>query len=76
MGRHGGLAAQAKRRNEEYLGCLTCGQPHARYRPHVEPEEHPTLWRLVGMVVWLLVMGAIAVYALPVVLIGLAGVPS
>lgn len=29
-GSHGGMAAQAKRRGEEYLACLTCGQPHAR----------------------------------------------
>ena len=35
---HSGFATQAKRRNEEYVLCGTCGQRHPRA---VTPPNHP-----------------------------------
>lgn len=50
-GRHGGQAAQAKRRGEEWLACLACGGPvHIRIH-QAEPYRDDTLRTILEIVV-------------------------
>jgi len=68
--RHGGWAAQAKRRKEEYLGCTECGMsrhPRQQAIPAEEVEEVRPL-KIMGLAVWLICFYAVVIYFLPVLL--------
>lgn len=41
---HGGWAAQAKRRGEEYALCATCGQRRHPRLTHAQPAEEVERW--------------------------------
>ena len=65
---HGGWATQAKRRQEEYLGCTSCGMTaHPRMQAYPEPVKE-SFWHLLGLVIFVLFMYAVIIYALPIVL--------
>lgn len=63
---HGGHATAAKRRGEQYVMCLTCGQRHHRYQAERQ-ETAADFWPaflvlglLIGATYWLvLVMAAL-----------------
>lgn len=64
---HGGWASQAKRRREEYLGCVQCGMPtHPRQQAYPEPVQ--SRWNIFGLFLFVVLMYAAILYALPIVL--------
>lgn len=64
-GRHGGYAAQAQRRGEQYVGCNTCGQPR---HPRRQAEPHTEESFLAQLGVAFLLMASL--YALLIVAAG------
>lgn len=77
MRTHGGQAAQARRRGEEWIQCVDC-TPHSPPRRRLmqaepEPDDRMTPMRLLGLVIFALGMWAVLLFALPVVMIGLFG---
>lgn len=68
---HGGWATQAKRRQEEFVGCIECGmKEHPRFQAtelYREPVRE-SFWHLLGLVIFVLFMYAVIIYALPIVL--------
>jgi hypothetical protein len=63
-GRHGGQAAQAKRRGEEWVACLACGRP-AHISIH-QAEPYVDDWRRTALEI---------VVGVPVLLALLLGIP-
>jgi hypothetical protein len=72
---HGGHATAARRRNEDYLACNSCGQINHRVRryqaaPLEAPSDVPEFWYLVATavlaapIVWTLIF-AFALFAMP-----------
>jgi hypothetical protein len=64
---HGGWAAQATRRNEEYAGCTVCGQRSHRFRPESPVEEPVSVMRIAGYTFFLLVLFGSILYGLPII---------
>lgn len=52
MRQHAGWATQAKRRNEQLVGCLTCGRYHGSIE-YDQPEPIITGWRDVASILGL-----------------------
>jgi hypothetical protein len=68
-GRHGGYAAQAKRRNEEYRACLHCGQRAHRQQavgPDLVDEEPVTVMKVAGLTIFCLVLFGTILYPLAI----------
>ena len=60
---HGGWSSQAKRRGEEYLACVDCGQPkHPRTLRQAEPEHEESF--VAQLAVAFLLFAALYVLAL------------
>lgn len=70
--KHGGWASQAKRRQEEYLGCTSCGMTkHPWLQEHYQqayPKQDVEPIKIFGLVIFLLFMYAVIIYCLPIVL--------
>ena len=65
---HGGWATQAKRRREEFLGCIECGMTaHPRLQAYAEPVKQ-SWWQIAKLTVFVLLMYAVIIYCLPIVL--------
>ena len=67
MRTHGGQAAQAKRRREEWIICSDCTTHRFRPTQVVDVEEPATWPRIAGMTIFVLVLFASIAYALPVI---------
>lgn len=61
---HSGWATAAKRRNEDYLGCTTCGMRHVVPREQAGPREYQPrmpLVRLLNIALSLVVLYEVAI---------------
>jgi predicted short-subunit dehydrogenase-like oxidoreductase (DUF2520 family) len=64
-GRHGGYAAQAKRRDEEYVACLHCGQRSHRWQAELadaDPDEPVTVMKIAGLTIFCLFLWGTIIY--------------
>ena len=72
---HGGWASQAKRRQEEYVGCVSCGmKEHPRQQAYPDDfgdqvgRQDGSVIRILGLIAFVLLMYAVIIYCLPIVL--------